>query len=83
MKKKAIIPLLTSAMIISSTTSLVNAHEIEIESVKKYPVNISDDIRVKYNGVNSELFNNGFKTGFGSAITFKGFNENNELEFYH
>lgn len=82
MKRKAIIPLLTSAMIISSTTSLVNAHEIEIESVKKYPVNISDDIRVKYNGVNSELFNNGFKTGFGSAITFKGFNENNEPEFY-
>jgi len=80
MKRKSIIPLLTSAMIITSTTSLINAQEIE--SVKKYPVNISDDIRVKYNGINSEIFNNGFKTGFGSAITFKGFNENNEPEFY-
>ena len=38
----AIIPLLTSAMIITSTTGLVNAQEIE--SVKKYPVNISEHI---------------------------------------
>ena len=80
MKRNAIIPLLTSAIIITSTTGLVNANEIE--SVKKYPVNISDDIRVKYEGTNSEIFSKGFKTGFGSAITFKGFNENNEPEFY-
>lgn len=80
MKRKSIIPLLTSAIIITSSTSLISAQEIE--SVKKYPVNISDEIRVQYDGVNSELFSNGFKTGFGSAITFKGFNENNEPEFY-
>lgn len=78
--KKLVVPFLASAIIFTSSTDLINAQEIE--SINKYTVNISDDIKLKYDGVNNELVSNIFKNGFGSAITFKGFNENNEPEFY-
>lgn len=80
MKSKLILALLTPAIILTSSINVSNAQEVE--RVNKYSVNINDSIRVEYEGINKELFNNGFKTGFGSAIAFKGFNEDNEPEFY-
>ena len=80
MKGKIILTLLTSTMLATSNMNVANAQEVE--NIKKYSIDVSDDLRVKYDGENNELFKNGFKTGFGSAITFKGFNENNEPEFY-
>lgn len=80
MNKKLIALLLTSAMVVTQNLNIVSAQEIV--NVKKYSIDINDDIRVKYNGDDNKVFENGFKTGFGSAITFKGFNENNEPEFY-
>ena len=72
--------LLASTMLVTSTMNVANAQEVV--NVKKYSIDLMDDLRVEYDGENNELFENGFKTGFGSAITFKGFNENNEPEFY-
>ena len=80
MNQKVLLSLLTSAMVVTSTVNPASAQEVV--NVKKYAVDVSDELRVEYNGNNKELFPNGFKTGFGSAITFKGFNENNEPEFY-
>ena len=80
MNGKLILTLLTSTMLATSNINVANAQEVE--NIKKYSIDVSDDLRVKYDGENNELFKNGFKTGFGSAITFKGFNENNEPEFY-
>ena len=72
--------LVASAMLATSNMNLANAQEVV--NVKKYAIDVSDHLRVEYDGENNELFKNGFKTGFGSALTFKGFNENNEPEFY-
>lgn len=80
MNEKVLLSLLTSAMVVTSTVNTASAQEVV--NVKKYSVDVSDELRVEYNGDNNELFPKGFKTGFGSAITFKGFNENNEPEFY-
>lgn len=80
MNKKLTALLLTSAMVVTQNLNIASAQEIA--NVKKYSIDINDDIRVEYNGDDNGLFENGFKTGFGSAITFKGFNENNEPEFY-
>lgn len=80
MNKKLTALLLTSAMVATQNLNIASAQEIA--NVKKYSIDINDDIRVEYNGDDNGLFENGFKTGFGSAITFKGFNENNEPEFY-
>ena len=80
MNKKLLLPLLTSTMLVTSNMNVANAQEVI--NVKKYSIDLSDHLRVAYDGENNELFENGFKTGFGSAITFKGFNENNEPEFY-
>ena len=80
MNKKLAALLLTSAMVVTQNLNIASAQEIA--KVKKYSIDINDDIRVIYNGDDNGVFKNGFKTGFGSAITFKGFNENNEPEFY-
>jgi len=80
MNAKLLLSLFTSTMLVTSNMNAANAQEVE--NVKKYSIDLSDNLRVEYDGENNELFENGFKTGFGSAITFKGFNENNEPEFY-
>lgn len=80
MNKKLVLSLLTSTMVIASNMNIANTQEVV--NVKKYSIDVSDDVRVEYDRVNKELFENGFKTWFGSEITFKGFNQNNEPEFY-
>ena len=80
MNGKLALSLLASTVLVASNVNVTNAQEVV--NVKKYSIDLNDDLRVKYDGENNELFGNGFKTGFGSAITFKGFNENNEPEFY-
>lgn len=77
--KRILIPVLA----LSTISPMMNiAYAENVINVKKYIVDIDDSLRVPYDGVDSDNFVSGFKTGFGSAITFKEFNENNEPVFY-
>lgn len=52
-----------------------------VESINIKDITVPQKLRVPYHGKEKE-FQNGFKTGVGSAITLKSIKENGEIEFY-
>lgn len=81
MNKKNFTKLLLVALIGVSYTSTLSANTT-ISSVKHYDISISKDLHVPYNNTKSNLFKDGFVTGFGSAVTFKGYDEEGNPQFY-
>ena len=52
------------------------------KQVTVYPVAVAPELYTAFPGGEGTAFAGGFKTGFGSAITFKGFDEEGNLQFY-
>ena len=78
MNKKFIACLLLSGLIM---TPLTQAASTTSHTVQSYDVNVNKNLYVPYK-TSSELFKEGFVTGFGSGITFKGYDSNGNPQFY-
>ena len=79
MKKQFSVLLMTGLLI--APTLLVNAQGTALKEVKKYEIDMDQELYVPYAG-DTEGFTEGFVTGFGSAITFKGLDEDGNPEFW-
>jgi|GEM_PF-75392 len=76
MKKRMVLPvILASAFIMPSAAY---ASQCKIDSVKTYNVSVPDKLKVPFTGSG---FANGLVTGYGSGVTFKGYDGDN-LQFY-
>ena len=81
MKKK----ILSTALILGLSliqSSCIFANSTDKFSVNVYDLNVPNEYRVPYSNSSEGYFEDGLVTGFGSAVTFKGYNENGEPEFY-
>ena len=81
MNEKILLSLLTSAMVVTSTVNPASAQEVV--NVKKYSVDVSDELRVAYNGDNNELFPKGLKQGLGLPLLSKDSMKTMNLNFMH
>ncbi|WP_124059291.1 esterase-like activity of phytase family protein [Vaginisenegalia massiliensis] len=61
--------------------TVVHAQDVKIKDVKHFDVEVGQDMYVPYKG-KTEQFKDGFVTGFGSAITFKGLDKDGNPEFW-
>lgn len=79
MKKKALMMFLLCAALLP--THSVNAAET-YQDVAAFDVQIVDELKVPFSESNENYFAGGLVTGFGSAVTFKGVDEQGNLQFY-
>ena len=61
---------------------LVRAMDIMDSDVKIYPVSVDEALYTDFAESSEGYFENGLKTGFGSAITFRGYDEDGNPQFY-
>lgn len=80
MKKKIIVAMTVAMSLIQSVPILANSTDSFVTNA--YDVYVSEEYRVPYSNSTEGYFENGLVTGFGSAVTFKGYNANGEPEFY-
>ena len=78
MKKKALLLLLCTALL---PVKVVHAEE-KYEDRAAYDVSISEELKVPFADSREGYFEGGLVTGFGSAVTFKGFDEEGNPQFY-
>ena len=52
------------------------------KTISIYPVTVAKELYTAFPGGEGTEFADGFKTGFGSAITFKGYDEDGNMQFY-
>ncbi|WP_373212757.1 esterase-like activity of phytase family protein [Ruminococcus sp. 5_1_39BFAA] len=76
MKKKILLAVLTVGMMSGE------AFPIWAYTPVAYDVEVPQEFKVPFAEGKEGYFENGLVTGFGSAVTFKGYNENGEMEFY-
>ena len=62
--------------------NLSNITEISKKSTEIYPVSVKSELYTEFSESTSDYFPDGFQTGFGSGITFKGYDENGNPQFY-
>lgn len=77
MKKSVFTAALLTAMVLQSIP--VFAAEYEATA---YDVSVADELKVPFADSKEGYFAGGLVTGFGSAVTFKGYNEAGEMQFY-
>lgn len=63
-------------------TILVRALDLSGSSIQIYPVTVSKELYTSFSGSTEDYFPDGLKTGFGSAITFKGYDTKGNPQFY-
>lgn len=71
-----------AAIMAISLGAPVMAAENNVQGVKSYDISVVDNLKVPYSGSTDTYFKGGMVTGFGSGVTFKGFNEEGEMQFY-
>lgn len=76
MNKKTITALLAAGM------AVCNIQPAFAYTSIAYDVMVPQEYMVEFADSAEGYFENGLVTGFGSAVTFKGYNENGEMEFY-
>lgn len=77
MKKK----IFTAIMAIVASANCVPAMAADF-NVKAYDVSVPEKLRVPFENSKEGYFENGLVTGFGSAVTFKGYNDKGQMQFY-
>lgn len=77
MKKKVLLLLCATLL----PANVAHAEE-KYEDMAAYDVNISEELRVPFSESKEGYFEGGLVTGFGSAVTFKGFDEEGNPQFY-
>lgn len=77
MKKKIISIAIMSIIFSQSVTAMAADY-----SVSKFDVTVANQLKVPFDSSKKGYFEDGLVTGFGSAVTFKGYNENGEMQFY-
>lgn len=80
MKFSKILSVCALALITSSMVT-VAAEGMAVKDIEKYEVEMDPSLYVTYEGDN-EQFKDGFVTGFGSAVTFKGMDEEGNPQFW-
>lgn len=65
-----------------TATILNRALDIQGADVHIYPVEVEKELYTAFEGSAEGYFAEGLKTGFGSAITFKGYDEEGNPQFY-
>ena len=80
MNKKQISAFVLSGLLFSQV-AVTLAQEISVKDIKKYVVEMDKSLYVPYDG-ETKGFEDGFVTGFGSAITFKGLDKDGNPEFW-
>lgn len=76
--KKEIISIAIMSIIVSQCVPAFAAEY----NVSKYNVSVASQLKVPFESSEKGYFEGGLVTGFGSAVTFKGYNENGEMQFY-
>lgn len=77
MKKRVFTAALLTAMVLQSIPAFAAEYE-----ATAYDVSIADELKVPFADSKGGYFEGGLVTGFGSAVTFKGYNEAGEMQFY-
>lgn len=77
MKKRVFTAALLTAMVLQSIPAFAAEYE-----ATAYDVSIADELKVPFADSKEGYFEGGLVTGFGSAVTFKGYNEAGEMQFY-
>ena len=77
MKKRVFTAALLTAMVLQSIPAFAAEYE-----ATAYDVSIADELKVPFADSKEGYFEGGLVTGFGSAVTFKGYNEASEMQFY-
>lgn len=65
-----------------TATILNRALDFQSTDVHIYPIDVVTELYTAFDGSKEEYFADGLKTGFGSAITFKGYDEEGNPQFY-
>lgn len=65
-----------------TATILMRALTRTDSAAQIYPVTVNSDLYTKFDGSADGYFADGLKTGFGSAITFKGYDAEGNPQFY-
>lgn len=74
--------LCTSILAMTSFPVLGKTTNHSIQKVTTYQVDVNESLYVPYEKSTTELFEKGFVTGFGSAVTFKGYDKDGNPQFY-
>ncbi|HWR09344.1 esterase-like activity of phytase family protein [Sporomusa sp.] len=80
MQKKIWAALVIAALTISNM-AVSSAADTHIR-ISKYVVAVPTKFNVGYTGQNQQTFPNGFRTGFGSGLSFKSMNKDGSIELY-
>lgn len=80
MKKKFLVMFMACCMVIPS--SVVCAEEVTYEDYAPFNITVQDELKVPFSESTENYFEGGLVTGFGSAVTFKGVDEEGNLQFY-
>lgn len=80
MKKKFLIMLMACSMVVPSR--VVHAEEVKYEDYAAFDIAVQDKLKVPFSKSTENYFEGGLVTGFGSAVTFKGLDEEGNLQFY-
>ncbi len=82
MKTKRAISLLVALLLVVSVLAACAPAEDKEKTASVYPLTVAQELYTPFPGGEDTEFADGFKTGFGSAITFKGYDAEGNLQFY-
>lgn len=70
-----------AAEVLIKLNALMN-RPAEEDKVNVYPVSVASDLYTAFSGSTESYFPDGFQTGFGSGVTFKGYDADGNMQFY-
>src|SRR5699024_1485521 len=82
MRKQIFTVLSTGLLLASLPFSALASDASGSYTAASYAVSVPQDYMVPYAYSEDGYFENGLVAGFGSAVTFKGLNEEGQMEFY-
>lgn len=80
MKKKFFAILMTCCIL--APYSVSHAEEVIYEDYAAFDITVQDELKVPFSESTENYFAGGLVTGFGSAVTFKGFDQEGNPQFY-